>query len=170
MKNLILIRHAKSSGKDEFLDDRERPLNERGKREACSMGKRLKTLHIRPDLILASPARRARKTAERIAREVGYPVREIVLSDAAYMAGAAGLADLIHAADDGRACIFLVGHNPDLTELANRLADQPVGDLPTCGIVSLEFPTTSWKDVGEGSGHVAFVDFPKNRSLPPTGP
>ncbi len=167
MRNLILVRHGKSSWKEASVADIDRPLNKRGKRDAPFMGKRLREMRIKPDLIISSPAKRARKTAEMIAGELDFAAREIAIRDAVYRAGAGGLIDLVNAVGDHQACVILVGHNPDLTDLANRLADQPIEDIPTCGIISLKFPVTSWKKVVEGSGKVAFIDFPKKHSLPP---
>ena len=81
MKTIILVRHAKSSWKNPRLDDFERPLNKRGRRDAPLMGEKLKERQILPDLILASPAKRARKTADLIAKAIGYPRKNIQFVD-----------------------------------------------------------------------------------------
>ena len=73
MKRLYLIRHAKSSWKDSSLDDFERPLNKRGRRDAPFMGKRLYRHHVRPDLVISSPAKRAISTSQLIAKEIDFP-------------------------------------------------------------------------------------------------
>jgi phosphohistidine phosphatase len=78
MKTIILVRHAKSSWKDLSLDDFDRPLNKRGKINAPLMGEKLKERQIMPDLILSSPAKRARKTATTIAKKIGYPKKKII--------------------------------------------------------------------------------------------
>ena len=84
MKTVILVRHAKSSWKDSSLKDYDRPLNKRGKRDAPFMGKKIREREILPDLILSSPAKRARKTAIRVAEEIGYPKEKIQYDDKMY--------------------------------------------------------------------------------------
>lgn len=160
MKNLILIRHAKSSWDDPDLGDLERPLNKRGKRDATTMGRRLRELSLMPDRILASPAKRAVKTAKLIAEELDYPKKRIEIREAAYMQGAAALAGLVAGLDDDWERVFLVGHNPDLTELANRLAGAGIDNVPTCGIVSIEFTQADWRDCAAQGGRLALFERP----------
>ena len=84
MKTLFLVRHAKSSREDTRLPDKDRPLNDRGKRDAPKMGKRLAKRDVRPELILSSPAMRALTTAEMIAKKLDYKLKEIVVDDRLY--------------------------------------------------------------------------------------
>ena len=84
MKTLFLIRHAKSSWDDPALPDKDRPLGDRGRRDAPKMGKRLAKRDVKPDLILSSPARRALKTAEIIAKKLDYKLKDIVVDDRLY--------------------------------------------------------------------------------------
>ena len=84
MKTLLLIRHAKSSWDDPALPDKDRPLNDRGRRDAPKMGKRLAKRGVKPDLILSSPALRALRTAEIIAKMLDYQRRDIVLNERLY--------------------------------------------------------------------------------------
>jgi phosphohistidine phosphatase len=146
MKNLILIRHAKSSWKDPGLSDRDRPLNKRGKRDAPAMGRTLNERRLLPDLILSSPATRARKTAVKIAKAVGYDTERVTVDEQIYLQGLPGLLNLISCLDNGLQRVYLVGHNPDLTELANRLTGADIDNMPTCAVVSIEFPVESWRD------------------------
>ena len=81
MKRLFLVRHAKSSWDDPSLDDMDRPLNNRGKRNAPEMGIRLRKQGIIPDLLISSPAKRAHTTAKSISEEIGYPKKKIVIDD-----------------------------------------------------------------------------------------
>ena len=90
MKTLFLIRHAKSSWDDTALPDKDRPLNDRGKRDAPKMGKRLAKRDVKPDLILSSPAKRALTTAEIIAKKLDYKLKDIVVDDRLYAGAAAG--------------------------------------------------------------------------------
>ena len=100
MKTLFLIRHAKSSWDDTALADNDRPLNARGKRDAPKMGKRLAKRGVKPDLILSSPATRALKTAEIIAKKLDYRRKNIVVDDRLYAVEADQLLDVIRKLGD----------------------------------------------------------------------
>jgi phosphohistidine phosphatase len=160
MKQLFLIRHAKSSWNAPAAD-RDRPLTGRGKRDASFMGHLLRFRGLEPDRMLSSPARRACKTARRIAREVGYPKDEIEVRDELYLSGSEAVIAVIKALEEGANRVYLVGHNPDLSQAASRLTGEDQGEMPTCGIVAIEFPVERWAYVLEGSGRVLFVDDPK---------
>lgn len=162
MKRLILIRHAKSSWGDPDLADRERPLNDRGKRDAPMMGRRLKQEHqANPDLILSSPAKRALKTARIIAAVIGYPGEKIEIKDSLYASGVHAMLDVIHYLDDALEEVMLFGHNPDITSLANALSDHQIENIPTCGVLRVDFEIKSWKEVAPGRGVIKFFDYPK---------
>src|SRR5271157_4582531 len=117
MKTLFLIRHAKSSWDDTALPDKDRPLGDRGRRDAPKMGKRLAKRDVKPDLILSSPARRALKTAEIIAKKLDYKLGRILVVDCMYPGGADSLLRVINELDDGLQCVMLFGHNPGLEDL-----------------------------------------------------
>ena len=155
VKNLLLIRHAKSSWNDTTLSDRDRPLNKRGKRDAPAMGMLLKNAQLSPDLMLSSPATRAHKTARKIAKAVGYDPDRIVIREEIYLQGVSGLLDVLGGLDDTNQRIYLVGHNPELTELANQLTGAEIEYIPTCGIVSVEFDVDSWRDCVGTKGRVS---------------
>jgi phosphohistidine phosphatase len=160
MKLLTLIRHAKSSWKDGDLSDFERPLNARGKRDAPVMGKRLAAVAPPPDLMLASPAARARHTAELIAAEAGL---EAVLrfEKGLYLASPGQMLSLAQDQDDSIEHLALVAHNPGTTDLANILADANIQNVPTCGIVRIELQIGCWRDAAPGRAHVVAFDYPK---------
>ena len=162
MKELIIVRHAKSSWKDSGLDDRERPLNKRGERDAPEMGARLARRKDRPDLIMSSPAVRALTTARIIAGRLGYPCNDIVVRDRLYGAGVVELLDVIRNADESVGTLMLFGHNPGLTELANHLGPRPIPNLPTCGVLHLKFEADVWPVVGYACGDEVLFDFPKS--------
>ena len=161
MKELVLVRHAKSSWKDPTLDDRSRPLNKRGERDAPEMGTRLARRTGRPDRIVSSPAVRALETAQIIAKKLGYARRSIAVEERRYGAGVAELLEVIRSADDSVATLMLFGHNPGLTELANHLGPRPIPNLPTCGVLHLRFETGTWSVVGFARGDEVLFDFPK---------
>ncbi len=161
MKRLTLVRHAKSSWKDASVADFERPLNERGKRDAPRMGARLAAAGFRPDLLVSSPAKRARATAERIASAIDYPAERIVFEEGLYDASPDELLAVIQALPAGLAHVALVAHNPGLSELHNRLADRRIDDIPTGGVVQLELSVGEWKQVRAGCARLLAFDYPK---------
>jgi phosphohistidine phosphatase len=161
MKRFVVVRHAKSSWSDPGLLDIERPLNKRGRRSAPRMADRLKELGVEPDLILSSPATRALATARTMADRLGSAEGGIRIVDAIYGAGSGELLDLIRSMDDPVSSLMLVGHNPASTDLANRLADAGIDNIPTCGAFCADFDVSSWSGIGEGSGRVVFFEFPK---------
>jgi phosphohistidine phosphatase len=160
MKTLFLIRHAKSSWDDSAVPDKDRLLNDRGRRDAPKMGKRLAKRDVMPDLILSSPARRAVMTAEMIARELDYKLKDIVVDDRLYAGAADDLLKVIHKLGDNLESVMLFGHNPELTELAYRLSSE-ITHMPTCAVAEFTFNAKSWLDIGKtGVAKVAF-DYPK---------
>ncbi len=161
MKTLLLARHAKSSWKDQTLADCDRPLNNRGRRDAPRMGKRLANRQVQPDLVVSSPALRAMSTAKAITAEIGYPAKDIVVEERVYHGGIAGLLTAIRELDDAASCAMLFGHNPELTDLVNQLARCNIANVPTCGIAHIQFTATSWRDIGEVGGHLVDFDYPK---------
>jgi phosphohistidine phosphatase len=160
-KKLALIRHAKSSWKDDSVTDHDRPLNKRGKHDAPMMGRRLLAREARPSLILTSPAKRARQTARLIATSLEYP-REFIQSEKElYLASPELILAVVAAQDDGFNDIFLVGHNPGITELASRLAGLQIDNVPTCGIVALEAEIESWSQLQSAHCHCSYFDYPR---------
>lgn len=167
MKKLYLIRHAKSSWKHPDLLDIDRPLNKRGKRDASFMGKRLKHMKIYPELIMSSPARRAKKTAKMLASELDYPKAKIRIQPDIYHGSVMDMVSVIHKIDDDYKQIFLIGHNPYITELANFLTGSRIDNMPTCGIAGILFDLNRWKEIEEGKGRLEFFDYPKKHFLDP---
>jgi phosphohistidine phosphatase len=159
MKTLFLVRHAKASH-DSSLADRERPLNERGLQDAPEMGKRLAKRHLRPDLMVSSPARRALTTARLMAGEIGYDLEDILVEDRLYAAHVDELLAVIRKLDNQLDHVMLFGHNPEFSHLAGRLSGELI-DLPTCAVAEFEFDTPSWSDVGAVEPARRTLDKPK---------
>jgi phosphohistidine phosphatase len=159
-RTLILVRHAKSSWDGIDLSDAERPLADRGKRDAPMMGKRLAKQHVKPDLILSSPAQRAFATAEIIANELGYKVTDIVVDNRLYATDAETLLSVIGELKDKLKCVMLFGHNPEFSELAHRLSSE-IPQLTTCAVAQFTFETKSWASIGEAKAADVVIDFPK---------
>ena len=160
MKTLFLIRHAKSSRDDPALADKDRPLNDRGQRDAPKMGKRLAKRHVAPDLILSSPATRALKTAQIIAKKLDYKRKNILVNDRLYAVEASELLDVLRKLGDAVECAMLVGHNPELTELAHRLSSK-INRMPTCAVAELTFDAKSWSRIGKDKPVNVALDYPR---------
>jgi phosphohistidine phosphatase len=160
MKTLFLIRHAKSSWGDTALPDKDRPLNDRGRRDAPKIGERLAKRDVKPDLILSSPAMRALKTAEIIAKKLDYRRRDIVVDDRLYAVEADNLLDVIHKLGDKLERVLLFGHNPELTELAHRLSSK-ITHMPTCAVAEFTFDAKSWSRIGKVKPAKVTLDYPK---------
>jgi phosphohistidine phosphatase len=164
MKRLFLIRHAKSSWKNPDLPDFDRPLNKRGEHDAPLMGQRLHKIHVRPDLIIASPARRALFTAKIIAEKINYPQKEIVEDIHLYMANIREFLDVVQNLKESAGSALLVGHNPGITDFSNYLTGGNIENIPTCGMVCVEILVDAWKSIEKGLGNEVFFDYPKKHA------
>ena len=164
MKTLYILRHAKSSWNDPDLADHDRPLNKRGKRDVPEMGARLKARGVLPDLVLCSDARRALDTGIPIAELLGVSSQAIRREASLYLANDGFILELLKGLKDRCQKVMIVGHNPGLTDLANRFLPQFLPNLPTAGIVELVFEIDSWTNIGARMLVHSSVDFPKNRS------
>src|SRR5205823_1520319 len=160
MKTLFLIRHGKSRRDDPAMPDKDRPLNDRGKRDAPKMGERLAKRDVKPNLILSSPARRALKTAEIIAKKLDYKLKDIVVDNRLYAVEADDLLRVIRGLGDKAERVMLFGHNPELTELAHRLSSK-ITHMPTCAVAEFTFDAKSWSYIGKGKPSSVTLDYPK---------
>lgn len=160
-KRLTLLRHAKSSWNNASLDDRDRPLNERGERDAPMMGQRLLQKDSRPSLILTSPAKRARQTVRLIAREIGYPIEFLQTEAELYLASPEILLNVIAEQENTFNDIVLCGHNPGITELTNQLTGMAIDNVPTCGMVYIEAEIKAWDELEGTRCTLAAFDYPK---------
>ncbi len=142
MKNLLVLRHAKSSWKHPELADHDRPLNKRGQRDAPRMGELLREQNLIPDLIISSTAKRARQTAEIVADTSGYQA-DIQFERAYYASEPEAIIDILQRVADDINCAMIIGHNPDLEELVEILT----GDwerMPTAALALIELPIDKW--------------------------
>jgi len=165
VKTLFIIRHAKSSWDASNVDDFDRPLNERGKRDAPRMGKRFKEKDIHPDLMVSSPAKRALSTAKKIAEVLKYKKDDIKSDRRLYHADEETILTVIRELKDNRNVVMLFGHNPGLTEFVNSLMDgsQDIDNIPTCGVVAFQFSIEHWTEIDWGKGKMLFFDYPKSK-------
>ena len=167
IKELFLARHAKSSWDDPTIYDHDRPLNERGFRNAPEMGRRFSDREVSPDALISSTALRARTTAEIMAISLNCPKDGIVLDCALYHASATELQEYIGGLDDAHFSVMLFGHNPGMTSLVSHLFGLALDNLPTCGVVHLNFSVESWVEASRSMPCEATIDFPKNTTGSP---
>ena len=161
MRQLALIRHAKSSWKDATLSDFDRPLNKRGMKNAPLMGKIIAKRGLAFDQIVASPALRAISTARLIAAELGMPEQGIEQREDLYGASVSGLLDCVHSLDNRYKHIALVAHNPGLTDFCNHLTGESILNLPTAAVAVIEFDLDDWRAVYQDSGRLTLYEYPR---------
>lgn len=145
MKTLLILRHAKSSWKNDNLVDHDRPLNNRGERDAHRMGRLLREKMLVPDLIISSSAKRARMTVEAVVTGSGYTV-DIRISPELYAAGPEAYLEVLQGVEDERLCVMIVGHNPDLEELLEILSGEDE-ILPTAALAQVQLEIAHWQDL-----------------------
>ena len=160
MKKLVLIRHAKSDWSNPFLDDFLRPLNKRGKKNASLMAKLLKEKNIRPDLIISSPSLRTKQTLEYFIKELSYD-DEVKFEESIYEVPYENLLKVIKDIPNIHKTVFLMGHNPGLCDLTNSLIDKSFENIPTCGIVEINFDVKNWKDISKENSNLISFEYPK---------
>lgn len=161
-KQLLIFRHAKSDWANADMSDFNRPLNSRGLVDAPAMGKRLKELKIRPEMVISSPAMRALSTAKLVSHEINFPAEAIQTNKSIYDATCSQLLKLVNSFDNGSDFIALFGHNNGITDLAVYLTDEDIFNIPTCGMVLISFPFDDWAMVSKANGEMVLYDFPKN--------
>ena len=163
MKRLTLVRHAKSDWSLPGQDDWDRPLNRRGQRDVPDMARRLRSRRLKPELILSSPAVRALTTATVMARELKVPAAHVMQDERLYLASPADLIAVIRERGSEARHVMVFGHNPGITECANRLSTgEHIDNLPTCGVFTALFDIATWSDLGWDGGRDVEFDYPKN--------
>lgn len=167
MKTLYVVRHAKSSWDEPDLSDFDRPLNNRGKRDAPRMGKRLKERDFTPECVISSPARRAHSTAKRICKTLEFDKNKIKTDRRLYHASEETMLSVVQGISNKYHSLMIFGHNPGLTDFVNGLMDEESGfytdNVPTCGIVAFSFEVDSWEEVNWKKGKVILYDYPKSK-------
>jgi phosphohistidine phosphatase len=161
MKTLLIIRHAKSSWESD-LPDFKRPLNERGKKDAPIMARRLLDRKLSIDTFISSPAKRAKQTAELFCEEYKRTITDINFIDALYHAPAAFFFEVIKNIEDSFSSSAIFSHNPGITTFVNELVDKVhIDNMPTCGIFAITINIDKWSDFKEGKKEFLFCDYPK---------
>jgi phosphohistidine phosphatase len=160
---LTLLRHAKTEAQHSGQEDWDRTLEPRGQKDAPEMARRLRERKLKPDLVLSSPAVRALTTAQIFARELHLAAPKLQQDERLYLASPKVLKEVIRELGGKAPHLMIVGHNPGLTEFADRIcAERGLDNLPTCAIYTLEFEIEDWSDLEWESGVNAELDYPKN--------
>jgi phosphohistidine phosphatase len=161
MKTLILVRHAKSDWQAGYSDDFDRPLNDRGKSDAKTMAERMHQKGLKIDLIVTSPARRARKTAKAFSDR--YEKADIHTTEvpALYLADAADINRVVSELQDSADTVALFGHNPGITVYANAQGVVNIDEMPTCSVLAISAPVDRWADFDQTPKKFLFFDRPK---------
>ena len=160
MKTLLIMRHGKSDWGAEYASDLDRPLAKRGKRQSAEMGAACLKAGLVPDLIISSPAKRARATAKRFAKAAEYS-GELLIHDALYHEGVEGImSGVLRQLDDDVEIAMIVGHNPTFEELAAHLTREGVS-LPTATIAQVALRVEGWGAVREGCGKLVAILSPQ---------
>ena len=146
MREVYIIRHGKSSWKIPSWTDKERPLKNKGRKRTAKVAKYLKKRGIKPDLIITSHAKRAKQTAKILQKILGKDI-PIRVEKILYTGDEENIFDLLYGLDDKIQRVFIVGHNPDLTDWVNRFKDKKIMNLPTSGTFGVGFYAEKWDDL-----------------------
>lgn len=165
MKKLYMVRHAKSSWGDFTIADFDRPLNERGKRDAPEMAQRLYNKKVELDVFISSPAKRAKSTCKAFCKVYKREKDEIVFVDELYHASVDTFNKVVCTIDNQYQSAIIFSHNPGITDFVNSLVENVhIDNMPTCAIFAVEFEGDTWKDFLTTNKKFLFVDYPKNGS------
>ena len=161
MKTLTLVRHAKSSWSMSDLPDIDRPLNDRGYRDAHDMSKQYSEKEKCPELIVSSPACRAITTALIFSRTLKYPCEQILIRSKLYETTGVDYFNVVGKTDDVHSSLLLFGHNFTISEFAASLLGTSFDEMPTCAIFAVQIPITSWKHFKAADKKFLFFKYPK---------
>ncbi|MCB0804850.1 MAG: histidine phosphatase family protein [Bacteroidales bacterium] len=162
MKYLYIVRHAKSSWDHPGLEDYQRPLLEKGKKRTRYVIDYLQKHKVSADLIISSHAVRAKETARIIANGLNYPEDAIKISKEIYYGNSDGLFNHFYDLSEEVDSLFMVGHNPTFTTFANYFMEKSIDNLPTSGVVCIEFDTDSWEGILEVPRKTKFFVTPRS--------
>jgi phosphohistidine phosphatase len=161
MKQLLIIRHAKSSWDFTALSDFDRQLNERGHNNAPMMAKRLLDKHVTIDAFVSSTAVRALTTATYFAKTYQLTAETIVRLDELYNASSNTILKVVSSLHQKIDTAALFAHNPGVTDFANTLTQTQIDDMPTCGIFAVKVHCNKWTDFKDAK-KAWFFDYPKH--------
>ncbi|HVS95955.1 MAG TPA: histidine phosphatase family protein [Puia sp.] len=162
MKTLLIIRHAKSSWDNANESDIQRPLNDRGKRDAPAMAQRLIRNGITIDRFVSSPAKRALQTAESFTHVFGNKKKDIGIIPDLYHASPVTFKQVVADLDDGDDTVAVFSHNPGITAFVNTLTEMRVDNMPTCSIFAVKSKAEHWSGFLDSHPQFWFFDYPKS--------
>ena len=163
MKTLYLVRHSKSDWVNKEINDIDRPLSDRGYRDAYHMSNLLVEKRNIPEIIITSPATRALSTAFIFARRLNISLEKIALKEGIYEARVEQFINMLQEIKDEHGAVMVFGHNSTITDLANQLGDCQIKLIPTSGVVCLDFNINSWKEINNNLGSLKFFEYPKKQ-------
>ena len=159
-KQLYLLRHARTLERQPDEKDIDRILTPIGFQNANRMGMLFKNKKAKPDIIISSRAIRTQQTAESIAEHVSYDFNKVHINNEVYEASVRTLLSVINNFKEEWKTVILIGHNPSISYLAEYITGEPIGNMSTCGLVSVQFKLDSWSEVSEGNGDFQFYQYP----------
>ncbi|CAM1368075.1 SixA phosphatase family protein [Tenacibaculum soleae] len=160
MKTLYIVRHAKSSWKYEGVDDIDRPLKERGIKDAHFLSKHLSKKIKRPDVFLSSSANRALHTAVIFCENFKYPLSNLQIKKQLYSFSDGYLVKTVKALDDSFDSAIVFSHDHGINSFVNKFGNKPIAHVTTCGVIGIQFKDKHWKDIKKGN--TTLIEFPKN--------
>jgi len=160
-KTLYLVRHGKSSWGYENVSDMDRPLKNRGIRDAYEMSSRLINRGVLPDLMISSPAIRALHSCVIFASELKYPFNRIRIEEILYFSEESMIMNFIREISDAVSTMLVFGHNPIISNIANMFFKNQVEYIPTTGIAKFIFKTNSWSKISKQNLIEEWYDTPK---------
>jgi phosphohistidine phosphatase len=160
-RNLIVIRHTKSEWGDFSTPDFDRPIKKDRAVDAKEMASKLKSLELEPDLIICSPAKRTRQTAEYFCEKLKYDAAKIQFDKRIYESSEEDILQVVHEIPEEIKTLVIIGHNPSLTHFANLFIQEKIEDLPTTGVVWIEFKTDNWEIYKNTTGKLKYFLSPK---------
>jgi phosphohistidine phosphatase len=161
MKELLLVRHAKSSWANMGQEDFDRPLNDRGNRDAPAMAARIKNKGVQIEQFISSPALRAITTASYFAETYQVASSSIVQLNHLYHAPPSVYYQVIQDMDDSIKTAAIFAHNPGITDFMNELDLIYIPNMPTCGVFAMKINTTSWQNFNQSKKEAWFFEYPK---------
>lgn len=157
VKDVCFVRHAKSNWDQPGLDDYSRPLDSRGLRDGPLMAQKMHELNLVPDLIITSGAKRARSTAEFFRKEFDLGPEKFIVNDKLYEATPDDVYSVISSAPDTARFLYIFGHNPTMTWVANSISGVHIDNVPTAGVLHVQTMVASWKKFKPQ--HAGFISF-----------
>ncbi|MCF8714643.1 histidine phosphatase family protein [Joostella atrarenae] len=158
MKEITIIRHGKSSW-DFDVDDKDRPLKERGINDAILVSNHFNKELTPPDIVFSSPANRALHTCMIFMRQLEISMSKVIITDQLYDFGGSSVTNFIKQLDDRYNNVMIFGHNHAFTSISNIFGDKFIENLPTAGVVKIKFDVAHWSDIKKGVTEL--IIFPK---------